>query len=801
MRVSLDWLAEFIDLPEAEALVERLNLGGFEDAEIEASGPDLSAIVVGHVVECARHPNADRLSLCSVDLGTGEPIDIVCGAPNVAAGQKVAVAPPGSVLPDGSKLKRTKIRGVHSNGMICSERELGISEEADGILVLDGAAPVGAPLPEVVRVGARVLEVGITPNRGDAASLLGVGREVRAHFGGSLREPETVLDERGAPSSDAIVISIEEPDLCHQYVARVVRGVRVGPSPDWLRQRLEASGIRSIDNVVDVTNYALLELGQPLHAFDLSKLRGATVCVRRARAGEKFAGLDGKSRTLDPEDLVIADAERAIALAGVMGGSETQVGVDTRDVLIESAHFHPTAVRLSARRHGLHTEASYRFERGVDRAGVARAADRAARLLAEIAEGEVAKGAVQVEGGPPVFSETVSLEIERVNRLLGVSLGRDEIVALLARLEIVAEPEGEGVLSCRIPSYRNDLHLHQDLIEEVARIYGYERIPATEPVAPLQAVQAPPLWLLGESTRDALAGAGLIECRSLPFLRPEDVAGLGLPADSPLCQGLRVANPIKEEEGLLRTTLLPSLLGLARQNLSRQIDRVRLFEVSRVFLPRGKGELPAEPLWASALLTAGAEPVLWRQNASTPLFFEVKGVAERLLFLLGYEASMRAGPTPSYLHPGAAAEIEVEGQVVGNVGEIHPEVASRFELGATAAVLELDLSALAGLTPCTPRYREVSRQPSVRRDLAVVLDRDQPAGTVLEAIRKTAGADLVSAELFDRYEGKGMPEGRVSLAFRLVFQRSDRTLKDAEVTRAVERVVRMLAHRFNGELR
>ncbi len=801
MRVALDWLAEFVPLPPAAELVERLSLGGFEDVAIEDTAPDLSAIRVGRVVECARHPSADRLSVCRVELGEGEPLEIVCGASNVAAGQKVAVAPAGTRLPDGTKLKRSKIRGVVSQGMICSERELGLGDEHEGILVLDPGARLGAPLPEALPVGRRVLEVGITPNRGDTASLLGLAREVRALFGGELSLPETEPPEGGVPAQRAVEVAIEEPDACHAYVARVVRGVRVGASPDWLVGRLEASGIRSINSVVDVTNLVLLEFGQPLHAFDLARIRGGRVEVRRARAGEKLATLDGQVRELDPDDLVIADAERALALAGVMGGVDSEVNEATSDVLIESAHFEPGTVRRGARRHGLRTEASYRFERGVDPEGVGRAADRAARLLAEIAGGEVAPGAVEVRGAPPAATGTIRLEVAHTNRLLGTQIAAEEVASLLARVGVACAAQGSGVLECRVPSHRNDLHLHQDLTEEVARIYGYERIPTTLPLAPLQAVQEPPSWQLAGRARDALVAGGLVECVSLPFAGPGDPDRLRLAPDDTRRNALEVLNPLNEEEPLLRTTLLPSLLRLVRQNRSHQVDRVRLFEVSRVFVPGRGGELPAEPLGLTAVLTLGEERGLWEAKPRPPLFFEAKGLTEKLLNQLGYVASLRRETAPPYLHPGAGSGLEVGGQVVGAVGEIHPEVAAAFEIDVPCAVIELELSALERLPRSELRYREVPRQPRVQRDIAVVLGRDRPAGDVLDAIRETAGGDLVSAEVFDRYAGEGVPADKVSLGFRLVFQRSDRTLTDDEVGRATDRVVRMLAHRFGGELR
>ncbi len=801
MRLALDWLSEWIDLPEESRLTERLEMGGFEDVLVERSGPDLSAIRVGHVLERRAHPGADRLSLCRVDVGEGEPVEVVCGAPNVAGGQKIAIALPGTRLPDGTKLSRAKIRGVVSNGMICSSRELGLGDEHAGILVLPPDAPVGAPLPAVLGAAGGVLELGITPNRGDAASLLGVAREVHALFGGEIRLPATEVRERGERADASVRIRIEAPDACHRYVGRVVRGVRVGESPEWVRRRLEASGLRAINNVVDVTNLVLLEFGQPLHAFDLARIGGGEIRVRLAASGEKLEMLDGAVRELDPRDLVIADARAPVALAGVMGGAGSEVGPTTRDVLLESALFDPTCVRLAARRHGLRTEASYRFERGVDREGVRRAADRAARLLAELAGGEVAPGAIEVEGRPPRATAEVRLEVARANRLLGTGLSMDEVRQCLERAGIRCREEAAGVLVGGIPSHRNDLHLGEDLIEEVARLHGYDRIPATDPVAELVPARVPPAWELGERVRDALAAAGLCEAVSFPFLAPGDLAKLNLAPGDPRSQPLRLQNPIREEEPCLRPTLVPSLLQLVRQNLARQADRVRLFEVSRVFLPGPPGELPAEPLHVAGVLSLPTAPRLWEGGERAPLFFELKGVAESLFRALAYDVETTPGEPPPYLHPGAAAQLRAGGRVIGAVGELHPDVAAAFEIEVGCGLFEVDLGALLEAPRQRPQFREISRFPLVRRDLAVIVAREQSAAALLAAIRESGGASLVSAEIFDRYEGRGVPEGRTSLAFRLVFQRSDRTLTDEEVSAATDRVVRVIEKRFDGKLR
>lgn len=802
MRVPLGWLSEWIDLPEPQrALEERLTLAGVEIEGVDQLGPDLSDIYVGYVCQRDPHPNAERLSLCKVDLGEGEPVDIVCGAPNVASHQKVAVARPGTTLPDGTRLKKTKIRGVVSQGMICSAGELGLGKDEGGILVLDPKAEVGAPVSSVLSAGQAILDVEITPNRGDWCSMLGMARETRALFGGSLRFPECDPPEVARPASSDIRVEIEDPGGCHRYVARVVRGVTIGPSPDWLVEKLEAAGMRAVNVLVDVTNLVQLEFGQPLHAFDLSTLRGGLVRVRSAREGEKLVTLDGLTRELDVADLVIADAERAIALAGVMGGAETEVRGGTTDVLIESAHFHPSRIRQTARRLGLQSESSFRFERGVDHAGIRRAADRCARLIAELAGGEVSTGRVESMGDPLVHCDEVVLDPQHTNRLLGTSLSAEEVTALLARLEIRAELGADGLLHCRIPSYRNDIGIPEDLVEEVARMHGYDQIPTTLPSGALAPVAEPAVVKLDNAARDSLRRAGLTETRSFPGMRATDADALRLTPADDRRRGLRILNPILEDEPLLPTTLLPSLLRAVRRNLARQVERVRLFEVASVFRRVDSEELPDEPKSVCAVLTRGERSSLWEAPEPAPLFFEAKGVAQRLLRDLGYLARFEAGSSEPYLHPGACGRFRAGKAALGHVGELHPEVAAFFEIDVPCVVIEIDLSQLQHVPTKPNRLVDVSPFPLAKRDIAVLLSRDQPVGDVLEAIQKTGGKHLVSVSIFDRYLGKGVPEGQVSIAFRLIFQRPDRTLTDAEVAKANDRVVQMLAHRFGGRQR
>ncbi len=798
MRVPLRWLSEWIALPDSvDALALRLTSGGLEIENIERTGPDLSGLRVGYVVERKQHPDADRLSLCRVDVGEGEPLDIVCGAPNVASGQKVAVALHGATLPDGSKIKRSKIRGVTSNGMICSARELGLSDEHAGILVLDAAAPVGAPLSRVLAVGETVLDVEITPNRGDSVSMLGIAREVRTQFGGELTLPPCAPPEAG--SAPGVAIAIDDRDGCSRYVARVVRGVRVGPSPAWLAERLVAAGYRAINNVVDVTNLVMHEFGQPLHAFDLGRVKGA-IRVRAAQAGEKLVTLDGAEREFARGDLVIADESGAIAVAGVMGGAATEVSHATTDVLIESARFEPSRVRRTARRLGLHSDSSYRFERGVDAQGQRRAADRAALLLQQLAGGEVAPGAVEARGDEVLPPAAIRLDPARVNRLLGTALDADECAALLGRVEVASEREVDGALRCTPPSYRADLRLVADLVEEIARVYGYDRIPATLPAAALAGATEPPRRATTEAVRSSLVASGLSETMSFPCVPETDADALRLAPEDARRARLRLANPIQTGQPFLRSELVASVLRTLQTNLARQAEQVRLFELSRVFRPSAPGALPEEPIHAVAALTATGVPRLW-ETRDIPIFYQAKGVAERLLADLGCAAQFQAGDVEPFLHPGAAGAFFVAGRSVAVLGELHPEVARRFEIELPTALLRVDVDALAALPKQAARFDEVSKHPRVQRDLAVLLDSGVPAGAVAEAIRKTAGRLLVSVTTFDRYTGKGVPAGKVSVAYRLVFQRLDRTLTDAEVNPVVERVVSALAADFGGVLR
>lgn len=806
MRVPLRWLSEWIDSPGQDALVERFTSAGLEVESVLQSGPDFAGLLVGRVLECARHPNADRLSLCKVDAGAGEALEIICGAPNVAAGRSVALAPVGCTLPGGMKIKRTKIRGIASNGMICSARELGIGDDHEGILLLEGDFAPGTPLAEALpgELGETVLDLEITPNRGDWLSMLGMAREVRAHFGGALRLPDFHVQEGERPVAGDIEVAIEDTAGCPAYLARVVRGVSVAPSPPWLQKRLEAAGLRSINNVVDVTNLVMLEFGQPLHAFDLDKLRGP-VCVRAGRKGEAFRSLDGAQHVLAGENLVIGDANGAIALAGVIGGAASEVDAGTVNLLLESAHFAPARVRRSARLCGLSTDASYRYERGVDPDGMARSADRAARLLVELAGGEVSRGRAEARGEALPRSGRIALEPARLCRLLGVELSGEQATELLERIEVSVEKGEAGALHCTPPAYRSDLWLPEDLIEEVARIYGYDNIEPTLPPARLSGTHEPRLRKARDDVKQSLVASGLVEVMTVPWVPESDAAALRLSERDPRRARVRLANPINAELPLLRGELVGSVLRTAARNLKLQNTRLRIFECGRVFRPEAPGELPAEPVQAVALLSGVAAAGIAAPGEAADAascFLQAKGAAERLLGDFALDARFRAGAGEAYLHPEISGAFEAEGAASAPIvlGEVHPETAAAFDV-EEAALLVIDVDALCALRGAPAQYREVSRYPAARRDLSLWAGEDVPVGALLDAIRKTGGAALHSVEFFDRYRPGGREQGKVSLAFHLVFQRPDRTLTDAEVDKAVRRVVGRLEQEFGAELR
>ncbi|RMG89038.1 MAG: phenylalanine--tRNA ligase subunit beta [Candidatus Dadabacteria bacterium] len=802
MRVPVSWLKEYVEFDLGpEALAERLTMAGLEVGAVERRGEGIEGVVVAQILEKGRHPNADRLSLCRVTDGA-ETYEIVCGATNMAAGDKVALARVGARLPGGFKIKKTKIRGQVSYGMMCSERELGLGEDHSGILILPADAPVGADLLEYLGLPETVIEVEITPNRPDCLSVVGVAREVAALTGAALRVPEPRVPEEGPAVGELTSVEIRDPDLCHRYAARVIRGVRVGPSPLWLRRRLEACGVRSINNVVDVTNYVLLELGHPLHAFDRNRLVEGRIVVQRARDGERFTTLDGQERELDADTLVICDAERPVALAGVMGGENSEVEPDTTDVLLESAWFLPSNIRRTSRRLGLRTEASYRFERGTDIEGLLRALDRATELIVQLAGGTVARG---VYDAYPTRHEParVRLRYDRVRGLLGTEIRADEVRTILTSLGMAEEGADAESVTVRVPTHRVDLEREVDLIEEVARIHGYERIPTTLPRVPMRPDPAPARRRAANRARDLLAGQGYYEAVCLSFGDPADDDRLGLPAEDPRRRHVILANPLGRDSSALRTTLVPGLLRSLARNQRRQVRSARLFEVGRTFHPREGEALPDETLRVAAVAAGARDPLAWWSGDEAVDFFDAKGALETLLTGFGL-GSLRFVPAPelSWLHPGRAARVEAEGRALGWVGEFHPGRLGAWDLEGPVAGFEVDLDAVLGLAREPGAFPGLPRYPAVQRDLAILVDPARArAQDVVDAVW-SAGSPLVrDVEIFDVYRGERIPEGLVSLALRLTYRADDRTLTDEEVRAEEARVLESLAARTGARLR
>jgi phenylalanyl-tRNA synthetase beta chain len=722
---------------------------------------------------------------------------VVCGAPNVRAGVRAAFAPPGATLPGGRAVAVATIRGVASEGMLCSEAEIGAGDEAGGILLLGADAPVGADLGSHLGLDDAILEVEVTPNRPDCLSILGVARELAALTGSRLRPPDCAVREDPGLTTAGWRVTIEDPELCPRYAARLITDVTVGPSPAWLAQRLRAADLRPINNVVDVTNYVLWELGHPLHAFDGDLLSGRHVVIRRARPGEAVVTLDGQSRSLAETTLVIADAERAVAVAGVMGGANTEVRDSTRTVLLESAYFAPASIRRTAKALGLSTEASYRFERGADIEGLRDALDRAARLIAELGGGRVATGVLDAYPAPrrPV---AVPLRLERIQRVVGACPPRPVVADILRGLGFPAT-ERNDAFEVVVPAFRRDVAIEDDLVEEIARVWGYDRIPSTLPSGALALTRRPRHLVSLDAARRSLAAAGYQEAVSLSLVDPAHLRHLGLQPEDP--RVVRLQNPLAADRSVLRPTLLLGLLEALAANVRRQTPDVRLFEIGRVFEGRGPGELPREDTRVAVALTGLRVPRAWYAPRARGDVYDVKGAVEGLVEALGRGEVAVAPVAAPYLEDGRAATVLVQGTPVGVLGELHPDVQRAFDLPAPVYVTEVSLDALEALPSRTAQHRSLARHPGVLRDLAVVVPVGVASADISRAIEAIRPPALRRVSLFDVYEGPQVGSGRKSLAYSLLYQADDRTLTDAEVNGAHAHVVERLRAKLGAEVR
>ncbi len=789
MKFSERWLRTLVDPPQDSAgLADRLTMIGLEVEAMEAAAPPFSGVVVARIDAVAPHPNADRLHVCTVDAGTGMPLQIVCGAPNAAAGMKVPCALPGAVLPGNFAITKATMRGVDSFGMLCSAKELGIDDDASGLLALAPDLAVGANLREVLSLDDMLFTLKLTPNRADCLSMLGIAREVAAATGAPLVAPIVTPPAVAAASHRAV--RVEDLVACPRFASRTIEGIDAkAPTPPWMKERLERSGIRSISAVVDVTNYVMLELGQPLHAYDDRQLHGEIV-VRFATAGEKLTLLNGQVLALEPDLLLVCDEVKPLGLAGIMGGEHSGISDSTSTVFLEGAFWNPAVIQGKSRRLGFVSDAGYRFERGVDFGGCARSVERASELIVAICGGRAGPLA-NVQGALP-RRDAVRVRPARVSRLLGIALPATEIGAIFDRLGLAYTRSGEDFLVTP-PSYRFDLAIEEDFVEEVARLHGYDAIP-TRPAPHVHRMLADPEAALSTHTlKRRLVDRDWQEAITFSFVNSAWEAAL-FPEREAMAAPIAVLNPIASHLDVMRTTLLGGLVEVLRTNLARKHERVRVFESGRCFLRAGLGY--DQPVRIAGVAYGDALPEQWGVGKRPVDIYDVKADVEALVAPRRITTEAAAHPA---LHPGRSARVLVDGAAAGWLGELHPRLARHFELPRAPVVFELDLAQL--LARLVPKAAPVSRLPVVRRDMAVVVDEKLPAQDVLAALTSANAPHVDTIQLFDVYRGQGIEPGKKSLAILVLMQDTERTLTDAEIDATIEKMVRLIAHRFGGTLR
>jgi phenylalanyl-tRNA synthetase beta chain len=799
MKIPYAWIREFVDLPlTPEQAADRLINAGVEVASIESIAPSLKGVVIGEIEAIEKElgeSQGHRLRLCRVSTGR-QRFSVICGAPNAAVGVRAAFAAPGAVLPGHRAIGVATIRGVTSEGMLCSERELGLGDEHEaGVLTVEPTAPLGADLVGYLRLDDVVLEIEITPNRPDCLSVVGVARELAALTGTPFRVPPVVLAEADEDAHTLARVRIEAPDLCHRFTARVISDVRVAPSPAWMAARLRAVGLRPISNVVDVTNYVMWERGHPLHAFDAAMVHESTIVVRRARHGERIKTLDGQDRALDTSMLLITDPRHALGIAGVMGGAESEVTDTTRRVLLEAAYFKPASIRRTSRALGLRTDAAYRFERGADIDALVDGSARAAELIAELGGGRIARGMIDVYPTPHTPPH-VRLRMARVQRILGIAPPAETAAKILNDLGLPTTVRGE-TLDVDVPSFRRDLAMEDDLAEEIIRVWGYDRIPSTLPGGAISMVQVPATRRHDRVVRTALVGAGLAEAVTYSFTDAARAAALRTP-EAPIA----LVNPMSEDAALLRHHPLDGLLGAVATNLRRRQPNVRLFEIASTYhrAPDASDTGTHERRWLAIALTGSRHDASWYGDAGSVDVYDAKGFAEHVLAVLGVTAATGPAGTLAGLEPDSHAAFVVDGEAVGEFGEVAASVRAAFAIDAPVFAAVLDLDALAARPRGTVRYDALPRFPSVQRDMAFVVDASQSiaAADVEAALRAESGPLLRDVMLFDVFR---FPDGRRSLAWRLTFQAADRTLTDDEVNAIHARVAARVTERFGLHLR
>ena len=794
MKFSELWLREWVNPSlDSEALANQITMAGLEVDGVDPVAGAFHGVVVGEVVECGQHPNADKLRVTKVNAGGERLLDIVCGAPNCRQGLKVAVATIGAVLPGDFKIKAAKLRGEPSEGMLCSFSELGISDDHSGIIELPSDAPIGTDIREYLKLDDNTIEISVTPNRADCLGIIGVARDVAVLNQLPLNEPE--MAPVAATVNDTLSIRVDAPEACPRYLGRVVKSINVSaPTPLWMREKLRRCGIRSIDAVVDVTNYVLLELGQPMHAFDLNRIEGGIV-VRMAKEGETLVLLDGNEAKLNEDTLVIADHSKALAMGGIFGGEHSGVNTETRDVLLECAFFNPLSITGRARRHGLHTDASHRYERGVDPALQYKAMERATRLLIDICGGEAGPVVDVTSEAHLPKRATITLRRSKLDRLIGHVIPDEQVTDILKRLGCEVT-EGQDEWQAAAPSWRFDMEIEEDLVEEVARVYGYDNIP-NEPVqAGLEMGSHREADLSLKRVKTMLVDKGYQEVITYSFVDPK-VQQLLHPGE----EALILPSPISSDMSAMRLSLWTGLLSTVVYNQNRQQNRVRIFETGLRFVPDTQADLGIrQDLMLSGVLCGNRYEEHWDQAKSAVDFYDLKGDLESVLELTGKlsEIEFKAEANPA-LHPGQSAAIYLKGERIGFIGVVHPELERKLDLNGRTLVFELLWDKVADRI--VPQAAEVSRFPANRRDIAVVVSENVPAADILAECKKVGANQIVGVNLFDVYRGKGVAEGYKSLAISLILQDTSRTLEEEDIAATVARCVEALKERFQASLR
>lgn len=810
MQVSIKWLKDYIDFTETpEQLADKLTMAGIPVENVVDPGEGLEKVVTGRIEKLEPHQNSDHLQICTMNVGLAENIIIVTGAQNVAEGQVVPVAMVGAHLPNGMKISKGKLRGVASNGMLCSAQELKLDleklpeEQKTGIFILPSDTPVGIPAKDVLGLNDVVLEFELTANRADCFSVFGLVREIAAITGNKPHFPEIKVNEDdNTKLNDIFSVEIADPDLCSRFSTRMLKNVKIGPSPEWMQQRLEGAGIRSINNVVDVTNFVMIELGHPMHAYDYDKITGKKLIARRAIDGEELHTLDDTSRKAKGEMLVIADSEKAAGLAGIMGGFETEITDTTTTVVLESADFYGPCIRRTARACGLSSEASGRFERGVDSETTIKALDRAAQLLQEMGACTVCEGIVDVYPNPKQ-ANYVTFTPEQINNHLGTNIAKDVMLNIITSVGFDVTKDENDEITVKVPSWRNDVTCMADISEEIARLHGFDKIKSTLPNGvSMQGTQSAKQTFI-DKVKASLSSQGLYETISFALTNEETFNKLNIPQDSPLRKAVPIMNPLSDEYPLVRTTLLSSIFDNLARNLARKNDDVALFEVGSVFFPKALPvtELPDEVVKIAGAITGRRNAQGWNQTNDMVDFYDAKGIIEELLANLRVTRYTVETGTHYAMHPGKTALFKKGRDVIATVGEVHPAVLSAYGITKPVYIFELDATIVMKYMAKDLKYKALPKYPATSRDLAMLVDVDVNAADIEKAMTKAAGQNLTQITLFDVYTGKQVEEGKKSLAFSLTFQSNDKTLTDAEIDPAIEKIVAKLQKDFNANLR